>query len=49
MKTDNYLPNTAEYTKYLNIASIRFDMTLDECRDKFGLYTNKQWFELFNN
>lgn len=43
-----YLPNVISYTKYLNIASIRLNLTLDRCRDKFGLYTNEQWFNLFN-
>jgi len=49
MEINKYLPSVANYSKYLNIASIRFSMSLDECRDKFGLFTNKQWFDLFNN
>jgi len=48
MENNNYIPSVTNYTKYLNIASIRFNLTLDECRDKFGIYTNKQWMELFN-
>ena len=43
------LPPTGLYAKYLNMASIRFNLSMDECRDKYGLYTLKQWTELFNN
>lgn len=43
------LPPIALYRKYLNIASIRFSLTLDQCRDKYGLFTERQWMELFNN
>ena len=43
------LPTTSLYSKYLNIASLRFNMTLDECRNKYGLFTVNQWEELFNN
>lgn len=41
------LPPTELYSKYLNIASIRFNLTLNECRDKFGLFTIKQWEDEF--
>lgn len=44
-----YLPTVSDYTKYLNIASLRYNMSLDECRDKYGLFTYKQWYELFND
>ena len=42
------LPPTMLYCKYLNIESMRFNLTLDECRDKFGLYTTEQWEQLLN-
>lgn len=42
------LPSITTYAKYLNIASLRFNMTLDECRDAFGLYTEEQWINLFS-
>lgn len=42
------IPNITTYTKYLNIASLRFNITLDECRDLFGLYTEEQWINLFS-
>lgn len=45
----NKLPTIDLYRKYLNIASIRFNMTLDECRDKYGLFTEQQWLNLFTN
>ena len=44
----NVLPNCTLYSKYLNIASFRFNLTINECRNKFGLYTMKQWNDLFN-
>jgi hypothetical protein len=40
------LPRTEVYRKYLQIASIRFSLPLDECRNRYGLYTEKQWMEL---
>lgn len=43
------LPPITLYRKYLQIASIRFNLTLDQCRDKYGLFTERQWLELFNN
>lgn len=56
MKTNDYdpfakidmdkLPFCSEYTRLLNVASFKFGLTMDECRDKFGLYTNRQWKEL---
>lgn len=48
MENQDKIPFGAIYSKYLNIASIRFNLTLDECRNKFGLYTEKQWLDLFN-
>lgn len=44
----NKLPFGKAYSDYLNIASLRFNLTIDECRNMFGLYTNSQWIELFN-
>ncbi len=48
MQADSKLPFGVAYLKYLNIASIRFNLTIDECRDKYGMFTNGQWSELFN-
>ena len=43
------LPPIELYRKYLNIASIRFNLTIDQCRDKYGIYTIAQWDELFKS
>ena len=50
MKTlqNDYLPTVETYRKLLNIASIRYNITLDECRNRFGLYTSNQWNEMLN-
>jgi len=42
------LPSITTYSNYLNIASIRFSLTMNECRDRFGLFTNQQWETLLN-
>ena len=42
------LPPILLYSKYLQIASLRFNLGIDKCRDKFGLYTKGQWLRLFN-
>ena len=49
MENNDYLPTVTVYTKLLNIASIRFSLSLDECTNKYGLFTNKKWVELLNN
>lgn len=43
----NLLPTCMIYAQYLQIASIRFNLAIDECRNRFGLYTNRQWDNLF--
>ena len=48
IKRTSTIPNITAYRKYLNIASLRFNLTLDECRDLFGLYTEEQWINLFS-
>ena len=42
------LPPIKLYSQYLNIASLRFNISMDECRDRYGLYTMEQWDNLFN-
>lgn len=39
----NKLPAAQIYSKHLNIASIRYDLTIDKCRDYFGQFTNAEW------
>jgi len=43
------LPPVLLYSKYLNIASMRFRLSLDECRNKYGLFTIEQWESLLQN
>ena len=43
------LPPVLLYSKYLNIASLRFRLSLDECRNKYGLFTIEQWESLLQN
>lgn len=43
------LPPINLYREYLNIASLRFNISMDECRDRYGLYTMEQWDNLFNS
>ena len=49
LNNHEHLPTVSLYAKYLQIASIRFNLSLDECRNKFGLFTNAEWLKLFNN
>jgi len=43
------LPSVSLYSKYLNIASMRFRLSMDECRNKYGLFTIEQWESLLQN
>ena len=43
------LPPVLLYSKYLNIASFRFNLSMDECRNKYGLFTIEQWESLLQN
>lgn len=43
------LPNVLLYSKYLNIASLRFNLSMDECRNRYGLFTIEQWESLLQN
>ena len=43
------LPPISLYSKYLNIASMRFRLSMDECRSKYGLFTINQWESLLQN
>ena len=43
------LPTCLTYSKYLNIASLRFNLSIDECRDRYGLFTIEQWESLLQN
>ncbi len=43
------LPLCMAYRKYLEEASLKFNKTVDECRNLYGKYTTKQWDDLLNN
>ena len=43
---ENVIPPILLYTRYLNIASVRFNKTMNECRNLYGTYTIYQWNEL---
>ena len=43
------LPPVSLYSKYLNIASMRFRLSMDECRNKYGLFTINLWQSLLQN
>lgn len=43
---EDKLPTIENYRNYLNVASIRFNLSLNECRNNFGKFTVKQWLNL---
>lgn len=45
---DNLLPTVEQYRIFLYSASEKFNLSLNECRDKFGKYTIKEWETLLN-
>ena len=46
MKKQDMLPSCSDYSVLLNKAHLKFKITLDEARNKYGLYTYSQWNEL---
>ena len=42
------LPSCTMYGKYIQIAMIRFGMTSDQVRNKYGLYSTRQWNEMLS-
>ena len=40
------LPTVNQYREYLEIARFKFNLSIDECRNRFGLYTIAQWEQL---
>ena len=40
------IPTITDYKKLLDIASERFNLSINECRDKFGKYTYSEWKKL---
>ena len=46
---DEKIPTVKNYTNYLNVASTRFNLSLNDCRNKFGMFTVKQWLNLLKS
>ena len=46
---ENKLPPCSLYGKYLQIASHKFRLPIDECRSKYGLYTIAEWIKLLSS
>lgn len=44
----NYLPTVHTYTNLLGLASAKFKLSINECRDKFGKFTIQNWENLLN-
>lgn len=40
------LPPITIYREYLEIASKKLNIPIQECRDRYGLYTTEQWQKL---
>lgn len=40
------LPGILLYSKYLSLASLKFKISIEKCRSKFGLYSIEQWENL---
>ena len=42
------MPTIMDYKKLLDIASEKFNLSINQCRDKFGLYTYSEWKKTIN-
>ena len=40
------LPTVSDYSRFLNIASFKFKITINEARNRYGLFTCSQWTNL---
>jgi len=45
----NKLPSCLDYDIFLNKAASKFNISTNEARDKYGLYTYEQWQKLLKN
>jgi len=43
------IPTVADYTEYLKRVVKKFNISIDEARDRYGKLTYKQWNNLLNN
>lgn len=48
MKNLNILPTCYDYSRFLERAVFELNISINEARRNYGLYTYKQWFELLN-
>lgn len=48
MKTDNLIPTCQDYSRLLMRAVDKFKITIEEARDRYGLFTYGQWQEVLN-
>jgi hypothetical protein len=45
----NVLPTVSDYTNYLNKVVNKFNISINEARNRYGKLTYKQWNNLLNN
>ena len=45
-KNQKCLPTCALYRRFLELAMEQFNITINQARDKYGLYTVEQWEQL---
>ena len=43
LKEKDFLPSCAVYAEYLKKASQIFNLSINECRNRFGCFTENQW------
>jgi hypothetical protein len=46
---EDLLPTVSDYTIFLHKAVSKFNLPIKEVRNKYGLYTYKQWEELLKD
>lgn len=46
MKTTDKIPTCNDYSNFLVKASIKFKISINEARTKYGLFTYNQWINL---
>ena len=47
-ESKDFLPTVIVYTEYLEKASKKFNLSINDCRNNFGAFTIKQWEILLN-
>lgn len=48
MNNQDKLPTVSQYTSFLSEAAKRFNLTINECRDRYGTYTIGEWQKLLS-